>query len=241
MLKTLVWLGIMATLTLVISLLVVRPLVAAACPACFGFSKVADRVYVQSNMTPASRIRAVASLVAAEQRVGAFFGGLQHVPRALICADDGCYRRIGGGAGSGTGTLGSYAIVVSHEAIDPVLIGEALSQVELHGRVGYWHILTGAVPIWFDQGVAVLAADDTLYIAPQGSRSRCIAGPIPDMPVTPDDWNESLQQEGQVMYARAACQTDIWMESHGGSVAIAALLAKVADGQNFDTLYQQGR
>lgn len=238
MLKGMVWLGILAALTLGVALLTVRPLVAAVCPGCFGFTRTVDGVYMQSSMTPERRTQAAAALTTAEQRVGGFFGGLQHKPRVLVCADDACYRRVGAAAGSGTGTMGSLAVVVSPEAVNPVLIAEALAQVEVTGRVGYWHMTTGALPMWFDQGVTVLAADDTLYVAPAGRRDRCLAGPIPDMPVTPDDWNASLREEGQVMYARSACQTDIWMEAHGGPAGVVALLSKVSTGKSFDSLYK---
>lgn len=238
MLKGMIWLGILAALTVGIALLTVRPLVAATCPGCFGFTRVADGVYVQQGMVPAQRVQTAAALAAAEQRVGVFFGGLRHKPRVLVCADAACYRHVGAAVGSGTGTMGSLAIVVSPAAINPVLIAEALAQVEVTGRVGYWHMTTGAVPMWFDQGVTVLAADDTLYVAPAGRRDRCLAGPIPDMPVTPEDWNASLREEGQVMYARSACQTDIWMEAHGGSAGITGLLAKLGQGQDFDSLYK---
>ncbi len=238
MLKASVWLVILAALTLGIALVMVRPLVAAGCPACFSFSQLAPGLYVQSGMPAALRTRSAESLAAAEQRVGAFFGGLQHPPRVLVCADDACYRRAGGAPGTATAMAGSLVLVVAPAAVNPVLIAEALAHVELRGRVGTWRMLTGAVPMWFEEGVVVLAADDTLYIAPKGGRDRCLAGPIPDMPVTPEDWSSSLQQEGQVMYARSACQTDIWMESHGGPPAVTALLAKLAAGQSFDSLYK---
>jgi hypothetical protein len=164
--RALVWLGMLAALSLGIALWLVRPLVAAACPACFGLSQAAPRLYMQSTMPPALRAHVIEALAEAERRVGGFFGGLQHSPRVLVCADDACYRRIGGIAGSGTGTAGSWALVVSPQAVGPVPIAEALAQVELYGRVGYFHMTIGTLPMWFDEGVAVLAADDRLYVAP---------------------------------------------------------------------------
>ena len=238
MLRASAWLGILAVLTVGLALLMVRPLVAAACPACFGFVQVEPGLYVQSNMPAALRTRSVGSLAAAERRVGAFFDGLQHAPRVLVCADDGCYHRVGGVPGSGTGAAGSLALVVSPAAVDTVSMAEALTHVELRGRVGYWRMLVGAVPMWFEEGVVVLAADDTLYLAPPGRHDRCLAGPIPDMPVTPEDWNSALQEQGQTLYARSACQTDIWMESHGGPAGIVGLLTKLTQGQAFESLYK---
>ena len=207
-------------------------------PRLFGFSKLADGLYVQSSMAPKLRLQVTALLATAEQRVSAFFGGLQHMPRVLICADDACYSRIGGGAGSGTGTLGSFALVVSRAGINPVLIAEALSHVELHGRVGFWNTETGAVPAWFDEGAAVLAADDRQYLAPaRPGRDRCAVGPLSDMPTDPVEWRDKVAEQGDLLYASAACQVDLWMLAQGGPPAVPALLAKIHDGMSFDSLY----
>jgi hypothetical protein len=58
------------------------------------------------------------------------------------------------------------------------------------------------------------------------------------MPVTPEDWNQALMEQGNTLYASSACQVDVWLESHGGPSGIAALLAKVSQGQDFDSLYK---
>ncbi|HSC46959.1 MAG TPA: hypothetical protein VLG68_02615 [Gammaproteobacteria bacterium] len=239
MLRTLVWIIGFLLLTAVLMFFTVRPLEAAACPRCFGLTELASGVYGETGLSDEARQHTLQTVAAAEERVGRFYGGLQHVPRVLACATPGCYRRIGG-SGTRVGSVGTFTLMVSPEGMDVVLISHELSHVELHGRVGVLHMSAGAVPAWFDEGVAVLVSDDPVYLAPprKGMADRCTSGPTPDMPVEPGEWRDALQQEGEVMYARAACQVDLWMISKGGPAAVPALLAKVAGGEDFDAVYK---
>ena len=234
--RALVWMLALAAVGLGMGLWVARPAVAAACPACFGFSPAQDGVYLQSGMSPAQRAKAVATVAVSRGRITGFYGQERFTSRILICADDACYRRIGGEAGSGTGTVGSYALVVSPEAVNAVAVTEALSHVEMRGRVGLWKMQMGAVPEWFEQGLAVVVSEDPLYLGPAKRANRCLAGSLPDMPATPEDWRDELRQEGDVLYAQSACQTWMWVESHGGGAGVAVLLDKLAAGQDFTVL-----
>lgn len=236
MLRGIFWLGALAALTLAVALWVARPAVAAACPQCFGLNRIAGRLYMESDATEAQRQAAAAALAAVEQRVRAFYTDIEHMPRALICGSESCYRHIGGHGGSGA--VGTFAVVISPQGINPVQIADTLSEVELHGRVGYWRMTMGAIPMWFDQGVDVLVSDDPAYLAPVGRHDRCKAGPIPDMPATPNEWQDELGEEGSILFAQSACQTDLWMLSHGGPKGVTDLLAKVGAGQSFDSLYR---
>lgn len=237
MLRALVWILVLALIPLAVTFFMARPLLAAACPVCFGLSKVADGVYMQSAANPAASTRVMAVLNSSEQRVGKFYGGLKYVPRLLVCADDACYQHIGGPAGSGVGSMGSFALVVSPEAGD-VLVSEALSQVELHGRVGMWKMAMGAVPTWFDEGTAALAAEDLQDISPvyRHQRDRCLVDPGEDLPAGPMEWRQRSAMERDLA-PRAACKVDRWMIAHGGSTAISGLLDKVGQGQDFTELF----
>lgn len=239
MLRSIIGFAVIVALFLGLVLLVARPVAAIGCPACFGLTQAADGVYVESAMTESARKHVLTVLATAEDRDSRFYGGLQHSPRVLVCATARCFHLIGGG-GTRVGSIGSFALMVSPEGVDPVLMSHELSHVELHGRVGLWKMELGAVPAWFDEGVAVLASDDPLYLAPArpGQRDRCAAGPQPDMPVEPSDWNAKLAEDGDVLYKEAACQVDLWMIAHGGTSAVPALLAKLHDGAEFDSLYK---
>ena len=234
--RALVWVLVLAALALGMGLWLVRPAVAAACPACFGLSRAQDGVYLQSGMKPEQQKQALAAIAAARQRIVRFYGEQRFPPRIMVCGDDTCYRHLGGVPGSGTGTAAYFAMAVSPEAVNTVAITEALSHVEMRGRVGAWKMETGAVPQWFEQGLAVVVSEDPLYLGPAKRDNRCLAGSFPDMPGTPEEWQGELQQEGDVLYAQSACKTWMWVESHGGGAGVAGLLDKLAAGQDFTAL-----
>lgn len=236
--KAIFWLTSLVLTTLIVALIFVRPVVAAGCPACFGFSRVAVGVYLQSSMNPEARAHAQAVLSESEKTIRDFYGDQEAHPRILVCADDACFHRLGGDPGSGTGSLGGFALMVAPGAVNPVALTEAFSHVELRARVGFWKMEMGAIPEWFENGVAVVAANDPLYIKPRTYQSRCVVGSFPDMPATPSEWNEELEQEGDVLYAQSACKTVMWMQNQGGPHAVTTLLAQVSQGLTFDSLFK---
>lgn len=235
--QTLVWLLGLALVTAVVMYLMARPVAAASCPGCFGLEQAGDGLYVQSGMSAPERQRVVATVDAARVQARQFYGELRHPPRILVCADDACYARLGGMPGTATGAMGSTVLEVSHLGSEQqVFITAGFSRAELYGRVGFWKFNLGAVPMWFDEGLAVVVANDSAYILPPGRNDRCKAGTFPDMPATPSEWQQELQTEGDVLYAQSACKVDMWMVQHGGPKAATDLLAKVAQGQDFDQL-----
>ncbi|HEY3858760.1 MAG TPA: hypothetical protein VGM47_04005 [Gammaproteobacteria bacterium] len=238
--QTLIWFLGLALVTLVMAYIMARPAVAAICPQCFDFQASGEGVYLQSSMSDVQRAQAHAAVDEALARATAFYGPLEHQPRILICADDACYHRVGGAPHSGVGSIGSFAVVVSPLGTNPVYIAAGLSRTELQGRVGFWKFQMGAVPMWFDEGLAVLVADDPAFVLPPGHGDRCKAGSFPDMPATPTDWHEELQQEGDVLYAQSACKVSMWIFENHGPKAVTSLLGDVAQGKDFNTLFPPG-
>ena len=57
------------------------------------------------------------------------------------------------------------------------------------------------------------------------------------MPTDPVEWRDKVAEQGDLIYASAACQVDLWMLSQGGPPAVPSLLAKIHDGKQFDSLY----
>lgn len=237
--QALIWVVAVALVTAVIAYVMARPMTAAVCPACYGLEKAADGVYVQSSMSAAERSRVLATVAAAKTQASQFYGGLRHQPRILVCGDDACYERMGGMPGTATGGMGASVLEVSHLGSQQrgVFITAALSDAELYGRVGFWKFNLGAVPMWFDEGLAVVVADDPAYLLPPGRGDRCKAGPFPDMPAMPSEWQQELQQEGDVLYAQSACKVNMWMMQNGGPKAVTGLLDRIAQGQDFSTLF----
>jgi hypothetical protein len=236
--QTLAWLVVLLLLPVGMLYLTARPVVVAGCPQCFGFSKTADGVYLQSGMPDAARAHAEQLLASAAKRAADFYGSLEHRPRLLVCGDDACYTRVGGMQGTASGSVASFAVLVSPRGLDPVVISAALSHAELGGRVGFWHMKSGAIPAWFDAGVAALVSDDPAYVLPRPTqhKDRCLTGPGGDLPEAEDVW----QQQTQTLYylnAVAACRVDLWMIAHGGPAGVTGLLDKLGQGQDFATLF----
>src|SRR5690242_13571458 len=227
LIQAVVWLLVLAALPVGVLYLAARPVVAAGCPQCFGFSKAADGVYIQSGVSAAEQARSEQLLAAAGQRAVDFYGKLQHSPRFLICADEACYARIGGLPGTGTVSVDYFAVVAAPKGLDPVLLAAAISHAEFEGRVGWWHMKSGAVPAWFDAGVAALASDDPAYVRPArpGHKDRCLTGPGGDLPDQSALWQARVQQF-DYLNAAAACRVDLWMVDHGGAAAVTGLLDK---------------
>jgi hypothetical protein len=232
-----IWIIVLVAVPVCLTLLVERPLAAMACPFCFGLEKLQDGVYVETSMSTETRAKLLKTLAESEARVTQFYGQMRYIPRVIVCATDACYQHIGGG-GARVGSLGASLLLVAPQGIDAVLMSHELSHVELYGRVGFWNMFLDVVPVWFNEGVAVLVSDDPAYLAPpHNGGDRCRVGPGEHMPVYPSEWRDRLQQDGQMLYAEAACQVDYWVIANGGPAAVPALLDKLHAGQSFDSLY----
>lgn len=210
-------------------------LAALVCPRCFGFAPHADGLYVESGMPDETRAQLSAALTEARQKVGAFYGGMQTTPRILACATRGCVDRIGGGGGKGAAYL-TFGLRLAPDGIDPAVIAHELSHVELHGRIGLLNFWTGAVPTWFDEGLAAVVADDPRYFLPAGAGDRCRTSPEGTMPERREAWIRTASRD-HALYARAACRVLRWVQRNGGHNAVLRLVARVNDGEAFGPVY----
>ncbi|GGI86839.1 hypothetical protein GCM10011581_24950 [Saccharopolyspora subtropica] len=204
------------------------PAVAATvCLGCYGFVAVGPGAYAGSGLSEAQRQRVVDAVVAARQRVHEFYGGVVSSPRLLVCLDDDCYRRIGGGRERGVAVL-NRAVLLSPRGVDPVIASHEMSHVELRHRLGAH---ADQVPQWFDEGLAVLVSGDPRYLHTGGD--RCRVAPTGPLPGTLDEWLRAASADEQT-YARAACRVSRWIDARGGGrAAVAELVARLTAGELF--------
>ncbi|MFI6496087.1 hypothetical protein [Nonomuraea typhae] len=200
---------------------------ATACPGCYGLHPTGPGVYMEKGADPSP---ALATVSAATQLVESFYGRRQSSPRVLICTTPSCYKRIGGGREKGVAVL-NQAVMLSPTGLDPVIVAHEMSHVELHAR------LSGEVPQWFDEGLAVVVSGDARYLKSTGD--PCLAEPSGPLPETLPDWLRAASADSGT-YAKAACQVSRWLTAHGGRDGVLRLIDRINAGQPFNTAADLG-
>jgi hypothetical protein len=208
-------------------------LFAMACPRCFGFDQISSDVWV--HRSSASLGENVPSLIgSARHDLSRFFGPLVSHPRILVCSDDVCFRRLGGGGARAIAVL-DIGLLISARGIDPVIFRHELSHAELHARLGIFRTVTKEVPQWFDEGLAVNVSDDLRYLRPEGSVDRCLIEPTGPLPETRTKWTETA--ENRPMYAEAACLVSRWLNKDAGPRRLRHLIEALASGKSFPSTF----
>jgi len=209
----------------------IAPAVAAyGCPHCYGLERLTDGIYVEREMPEADRAALQGLIGRAAKRVEDFYGSFEHVPVLLVCGTSVCDRKTGG-RGARAETYGSAFIRVSPRGISETILAHEFSHAELHGRIGAWRMLRGALPAWFDEGLAVVISDDERYLAPgPTAAARCRAEPDADARVGFFAWG-SVAGKTPGLYAQAACRMLRWMEANGGRAGLLAAVDEIAEGK----------
>ncbi|MFC7533038.1 hypothetical protein [Actinoplanes sp. GCM10030250] len=204
------------------TLALTAPAIAAtACPQCYGLSSQGRGLYTERDDAAYRPM-----IDAATGRIGEFYGGVTVSPRVLICATDACYRRIGGGGEKGR-ALGRWAMLLSPAGANRTIATHELSHLEFNERLGP---ARGEIPRWFEEGLAVVVAQDARYLQPDGG---CRLPPAEAKPVTGADW---AAEPGDRGYLRAACVVSTWMAEHGGTPAVLGLVEGLRAGGSFGDL-----
>jgi hypothetical protein len=209
---------------------------AATCPACYGFRVAQRDIYVQRTLGVAQQADIVSMIENARHELTNFWGPLQARPRILVCSDADCFRRLGGGGRRGMSLYDKVA-VLSPRGSNVTIAAHELSMNEMHHRIGVWALAAGRMPIWFDEGIAMMASNDLRYLLPAGQANRCLASASASLPAGMLEWNKTALTDHQ-LYAKAACRTSQWIAAHGGAPAVVALVDRMATGSSFEEASQ---
>ena len=206
------------------------PAVAAyACPSCYGLQRVTGSLIVDPAMSVEDRTKLQEIVARAAVQVADFYGSFAQQPILLACATEECDRRLGG-KGARANTYGTTFIRLSPRGLNQAILAHEFSHVELHARIGVFRLLVGAIPAWFDEGLAVIVSDDARYLRRGAtSATRCLAEPDGDLPSSPFQWGPAAGKTPG-LYAQAACRVMRWMEENGGQVGLRAAISQVANG-----------
>lgn len=206
------------------------PAVAAyACPSCFGLQRVTGGLFVDSAMPLEDRTKLQETVARAAVQVANLYGSFDQQPTLLACATEECDRKLGGKGARAT-TYGTTFIRLSPRGVNPTILAHEFSYVELHARIGFFRLLMGAIPAWFDEGLAVIVSDDARYLGPGAtSATKCLAEPDEDLPSSPFQWGP-MAGKTPGLYAQAACRVMRWIKENGGMAGLRAAISRVANG-----------
>ena len=96
--------------------------------------------------------------------------------------------------------------------------------------------MVGAIPAWFDEGLAVIVSEDPRYLLASTESDRCRVDATGSFPIAPMAWTRAAGTDHN-LYARAACRVLRWMNANGGKAAALILIKKVAEGVPFSEIY----
>jgi hypothetical protein len=228
--KRVTQLGIVCIFLVVGGVVVAWPAMAAyVCPACYGLEPVTSDLLVESAMPAAERESLRETVAEAAEQVSLFYGSFEHRPTILACHTDACDHRLGGSGARAT-TFGTLFIRVSPRGLNQTVLAHEFSHVEFHSRLGALQLLTGSVPAWFDEGLAVLVSNDPRYVGSGiTSETRCLAEPEGEMPSSPFQWAVKSGKT-PILYARAACRVTRWLDANGGVAGLKLAMQATAQG-----------
>lgn len=198
--------------------LVVRAPAAVAwvCPSCYGLVELRPGLHVDPAMTLPERAALTSAINEGKRRVASFFGRYEHDPTLLVCTTDECDARLGG-RGAAARAFGARFIHVSPRGSTATTMAHEFAHVELHARIGFWNSISGELPAWFDEGIAVIASRDADDMRLSGiGLPRCRVEPLEPLPVRRREWARRAFEPGSTLYAQAGCKVLRWIERHGG-------------------------
>jgi hypothetical protein len=157
-----------------------------------------------------------------------FYGWVEATPRIFVCGSDACDVRMGFMGGKAR-AYGSTFILVYSEGRSPEFFAHELSHIELHQRIGLRLTLSGAIPAWFDEGLAALVSNDPRYVGegPDGEPA-CVVAPDGPLPTGPSEWSRTAGMKERPIYAMAACAVISWDNDRGGREGLLAAIDDIA-------------
>ena len=192
---------------------------------------IAPNVFADKAMSIVQQQQFLSTLQTARRKIQLFFGSIEANPTVYVCITLSC-ARIFGGVKAKAKAYGASKILLTAEGLDNTTITHELAHIELHKRIGSqqaWH----KIPMWFDEGLAVLVCEDVRYHEMHWQRmtnngSNAVA--LDDL-VTNQQWIQAVQQ-GRWPYGIARKAVHEWYTARGHQ-ALEALILRMKRGERF--------
>jgi len=192
---------------------------------------IAPNVFADKAMPIAQQQQFLHRLQVSREKIQHFFGSIEANPTIYACVTPAC-ARIFGGVKAKAKAYGASKILLTAEGLDNTTIIHELAHIELHKRIGSkqaWH----KIPMWFDEGLAVLICEDARYHEVHWQRMTNNGNNVValDDLVTERQWMQAVQQ-GKWPYGVARKAVQEWYAARGHQ-ALETLILRMKQGKGF--------
>lgn len=197
------------------------------CPSCFGLTEIGPHIYLEQT-DDATRTQIRADVLQAQRDIEAFFQPPFSLPTMLICLTEICQNRLGGSQALGQ-AYGTVLILISPKGANRTIIAHELAHIAVGRQLGSLAMVSGRLPAWFFEGLAVIVSRDPRYLTfPKGG--------YPDvaLPHSFREWRRRAGLEHAQLYPAAAFKVSQWMDQNGGVFGVRAALKALAEGEVVD-------
>jgi len=217
------------------ALIFAEPAIAAYfCPACYGFQQAAPHVFIESTAKAPDVARIKSDFAAARERLLGFYPDLRAQPKWLFCVTDTCQNRVGGQGPLAMAYLNFYVQVSPKGQSVPILTHE-MAHAELKARICNLRYLRGAVPAWFDEGLAVYLSRDTRFLQLEGGTViGCRAKDLPDPAADSLQFRHLAATQTFDLYTASACNVVDWLAVHNSAQGVIAMEDSMRSGGAFN-------
>ena len=170
-----------------------------------GMTCIAPNIYVDPEMPATQRQQLLQTVKQSKVQINQFFGGMKSTPKIYACSTKKCFKKFGGVPAIAK-TINDDTVLLSNKGLDKTTLTHELAHAEFHKRLGTPH-LWHKVPMWFDEGLAVLACKDPKYTKP-----------VPTMSLNKlkshDQWLDAVRDKKPV-YSIARQAIEAWYKGVG--------------------------
>ena len=215
-------------------------------PKAFGMDEVDPQLYVEPMMSVEQREEVQRQINIGHAAVEAFYGAVTTTPYFVACLTTECDDRFGT-YGQRAAAYGDLAIRLSAKGLSAPLIAHEWSHAELYRRTGGWWYAR-KIPRWFDEGIAVVVANEPRHSEENWREIQRRGLPIPQLGALTSfsDWGYAVRKYGEtagdvpgnlhVVYTAAGHEVRKFL-SCSGPTGVATLLGAVRSGSTFDDAY----
>jgi hypothetical protein len=215
-------------------------------PQAAGMDVVDPQLYVEQAMSTQLRLEVQRQIGLGRATVEAFYGSIVTTPYFVACLTAFCDERFGS-YGQRAAAYGDLAIRLSVQGLSAPIVAHEWSHAELFRRAGGWWYAR-RIPRWFDEGVAVVVADEPRHSEANWREIQRRALPTPPLGalVSFSDWGRAVAAYGEtagdvpdnlhVVYSAAGHAVRVFLAC-AGAAGVARVLDEVHAGSGFDAAY----